>query len=518
MKLKRFLYTATAILLAISLTACGNGDDSDEGAAFFKLENSPAALFTKPDDEIVGRYNEEYTVNFTPSADYGEIMPFIGKYLTYTLTTKEGEQTVTSPVYGLCTEDGRVIVDPIYLGAERYELDDGTCFYQLYIDSGIKGRNGRRIAVAHNGSWMIDLGQDTVFSGLSGDGMMAFERTKAVTKEKTNYFYDLYDYNGNKAFTYEPVQNNNDKASSTISTFADGLAAINQTQSSGDGAADVTSAYYIDKAGKMVIGDLSFAGDFAGGFAVVADKDGLYGVMNTKGEYLIKPAFMSIDYNVELGLFACEGDGMYQIYNTNNESIKTIFCKNSDVRVFGADKLIFEKTSRTTNKSEFFFLESEEPFIYSGTGQFPTEYIGSGLYLCDYSGVGYFFNENGESIVTCENFGGIVANDGSYIVAHTKRKDKLIFIDILAKKILQTVEADYSDGIADKGIFAVKSGEKYAVYNAVSGQYAQSDCEYAEILRSSQKQFISIVKDGSITLYDDAFNIIMKSAAGGANV
>lgn len=517
LKAKRLICTVAAAIMSLSLTACGTGSEkASDIPAFFMLENSPEVIFEKPMSEIIGRYNEEYTASFSPSAEYGEIIPFVGKYLTYTLSTKDGDKMMTSPLYGLCTDDGRVIVDPVYSKASRYELDNGSCFYELYIDSGIKGRKGRRIAVAHDGSWMLDLGLTTSYKGISGDGLIAFERTRTVTKEKLYYYYDFYDYNGNKAFTYEPVQNKNERASSTVAAFADGLAAVNQTVYSADGSVEYTEAYYIDKTGKMVIGSLSVAGTFNKGLAVVADANGLCGVINTSGEYVIQPTFLNIDYNAELGIFSCDGDGVYQIYNTSNELLKTIFCKNSSVRVFGDEKLIFEKKSRITDKSEFFYLDTEEPFTYPGTGQFPTEYIGSGIYLCNYSGVGYFFDENGASIVTCENFGGIIANSGSYIVAHSKSKDKLVFIDILAKRILNTVEAEYSDGIADKGIFLIKSNNTYSVYNAVSGQTLITDCTYSEITRSSGKALIVTVKDGRITAYDEAFNTVMAFSDGGA--
>ena len=162
------------------------------------------------------------------------------------------------------------------------------------------------------------------------------------------------------------------------------------------------------------------------------------------------------------------------------------------------------------------FLENEEPFIYSGTGQFPTEYLGNGLYLCDYSNIGYIFNENGESVVTCENFGGIVSFDSDYIVAHTKHKDKLIFIDVLAKKILNTVEAGFVDKVPNEGIYLLKSNNKFSIYNAVTGETVISDCDYAEILTSKNQCFIATVKDGFIDHYFTDFKRHFHFSDGGA--
>lgn len=513
LKFKNIISLISVITLVLNLSACGGSSEKDE-PGFLKFENTPSVLFIDDDGHIANRYNENRTTEFNPSPDYGGIMPFIGKYLTYKLTDKDGEHTVTAPLYGLCTDDGKIIVDPIYNSAEKITLDDGNSFYQLYIDSGVKNRSGKHWAVAYDGSWKIDLGKDSIYSGISGDGTLAFERTRVISKNKTNHYYDFYDLNGKKLFTFEPLQNKSDKNTSLISNFSDGFAAVNETKV--DGKTTTNAGYYINKKGEKRFSGFTFAGDFHKGYAIVADKDGLYGVINTKGEYLFEPSFKTINYNPDLGLFACEGDDKYTIYNTKKEAIKTIFAKNSDLKIVGYENKIIEKTSRVTNKSEYLHLETEKPFVFEGTGQFPTEYLGDGLYLCNYSGIGYIFNENGESIVTCEKFGGMVSFNSDYAVAQTKNKDKLIFIDILAKKILNTVEASYINEVEGKGIYLIKSNGKVSIYNAAINKTFLSNCDYAEIITSNKQCFIAVVNNGNIIHYDTKFGVILKFCDGGA--
>ena len=517
LQLKGITAIFSAAIITLNLSACGSSTKDDE-VLFLEFSSTPSSLYQNEYPDDLHRLNQELTTEFpVDSTNYGDVIPFIGKYLTYKLTDKDGEHTITAPLYGFCyDQDGLVIIDPVYNNVEKITLDDGNHFYLLYVDSGVKNRSEKYIAVASDGSWKIDLGKDSIYSGISGDGTIAFERTRVISKTKTNYYYDFYDFSGKKLFTFEPQQNKSDKETSQISNFSDGFAAVNESRTAGK--TTTYTAYYIDKKGEKKYKDknFTFAGDFQKGYAIVADKDNLYGVIDTKGEYLLKPSFKNINYNADLGLFACEGDDVYTIYNTKKEVVKTIFCKNSDLSVLGKDKKIIEKTSRVTNKSEFLFLENEEPFIYSGTGQFPTEYLGNGLYLCDYSNIGYIFNENGESVVTCENFGGIVSFDSDYIVAHTKHKDKLIFIDVLAKKILNTVEAGFVDKVPNEGIYLLKSNNKFSIYNAVTGETVISDCDYAEILTSKNQCFIATVKDGFIDHYFTDFKRHFHFSDGGA--
>ena len=294
MRFKSFVSVLSITAIVLNLSACGSASKENK-TLFLEFDSTPSVLYKDDDVEFLHRYNQELTTDLiVDSQIQGDIIPFVGKYLTYKLTDKDGEHSITSPVYGFCYDnEGHVIVDPYFNNVEKITLGDGNYFYQLYIDSGVKNKSGKHLAVASNGSWKIDLGKDSIYSGISGDGTIAFKRTRVISKTKTNYYYDFYDYSGKKLFTFEPLQNKSDKDSSLISNFSDGFAAINETKV--DGKNTAKSGYYIDKKGEKKFSGFTFAGDFHKGYAIVADKDGLYGVIDTKGEYLFEPTFKTIN-------------------------------------------------------------------------------------------------------------------------------------------------------------------------------------------------------------------------------
>lgn len=510
MKIKSILSLILILILTLLSAGCGQKNDSGD-APFFKLENDPTLSFYKQSKEIVGRYNSDYTDKFKASNSYGEIMPFMGKYLTYS-TTNNGEiKSVTNPLYGICTEDGRVIVDPVYKSVEQVKLADGTQFYIFRVDSKSTTRADSYIIIGHDGSWMTEIQGNITYSGLGSDNRIAFLKTRKYNNGDLKYYYDFYNYEGDHIFTYQPLQNTKQNASSTISAFGNGAAAVNEVYKNDDGT-ETRKAYYVNRSGYTKFKNLTYAGDFSNGYAVVADNEGKYGVINETGKYIIKPAYKNINYNTELGLFTCHSDENCSVLDTKGQVVKIIHAIGSDVSVVGSQTLIYEKVSHSTNKKEYFYLENDEPFTYSGTGQFPTAYIGNGIYICDYSNVCYFFNEKGDAIYTFENFGGIVSAEGNYIVVKNKRNDKLVFIDFNNKTVLSNIEYAYCDGLYNKGLFVVEKNGKYSIYDAVANSFKITDCDYAEIIKSFKKDYFSVVKSGFVELYDDSFNLLLRTA------
>ncbi len=516
MKIKSII-CLTVALISLTVTSCGTKPEQQPASQFFKLTANPTVSFTKQSKEIVGRYNAQYTDKFTPSDSYGEIMPFMGQYLTYTGTTNDGsEKTIVSALYGICTEDGKIIVDPVYKSVKQVKLKNGNCFYIFRVDSKSTTKTDSHIIISHDGTWMSEISGNYEFSELSNEEMIVLLRTVKYKNGDIKYVYEYYDYEGKKSFSYSPLQNDSTTASSTISEFKNGAAAVNETYT--DPAGNVTTkGYYVNKKGYSKFGTYTFAGEFSGGYAVVANQEGLYGVIDEKGSYFIKPTYKSITYNAELGYFACINEENCTIMDKSKNTVKVINTVDSVVNIVGAERLMYKKYSKATDKTEYFYLDSNEPFVFTGTGQFPSEHIGNGIYSCSYSNVCYFFNEDGQSILICEDFGGIASSKGNYIVIQNKRKDKLYFIDFKTKTTLSSIEYAYCEGLGDKGLFVVEKDGLYSIYDATTGTFKVENCDLVEIMHSYNKDFFSVKKDGYIELYDDSFNVVFRTLNGGVS-
>lgn len=109
-----------ALSLVLLLSGCGQEvpqepDEATEAAEpappeswEFMLDSLPELAPFTPYTELSDRFYPEYTDHLIPRDDYGRLYPFVGKVLAWP------ESVISSPVYGLCDERGRVVVDPVY--------------------------------------------------------------------------------------------------------------------------------------------------------------------------------------------------------------------------------------------------------------------------------------------------------------------------------------------------------------------------------------------------------------------
>ena len=116
-----------------------------------------------------GRWYEGYTDRLIPVEDYGPLVPYVGA-LTYSFSTwtdNSGQiQHYYSPwpdtLYGLMTQEGKVVTDPVYLSAGQAEFSWQNESFTLPVLLLSRAKeewkdfcNGRRYAVAaQDGSWI----------------------------------------------------------------------------------------------------------------------------------------------------------------------------------------------------------------------------------------------------------------------------------------------------------------------------------------------------------------------------
>ena len=106
--MRKFCWLLCAVLLFSSLfVGCKDVEVKTGVEGFFGLRETPEDIMSeKTDGELISRLFDEYKTSMTASEEYGELIPFVGKYLTYTPSSPEVESSVTIPVYGFCKTDG----------------------------------------------------------------------------------------------------------------------------------------------------------------------------------------------------------------------------------------------------------------------------------------------------------------------------------------------------------------------------------------------------------------------------
>ena len=316
MKIARVLWAA---LLLCALTACQRPDKPSPSppqmleplpavpsapAPSAPPEEKPAYSVVLPDGvperivfdagEIGTRYYPETTLALLPSPDYGRLYPFVGAATKWDYIWS-GVQLL----YGLCTADGRIVVDPVYNSTEIVEKD-GNAMYMLQR---IVNHRYETTFAALDGSWAAAY-QDNdrrpmlydaqslylppkpdYISVYDGKGWGAIDykgnlvypcrerfpvqfcEGLAAVWDETGEYITYIDIEGNAAFGCQAPERLDDaetlwKFGLQNVQFSHGLARIKQGELWG----------YADKTGKIVIEpQFHQSSAFYGGYTVVAD-------------------------------------------------------------------------------------------------------------------------------------------------------------------------------------------------------------------------------------------------------
>ena len=518
----RFAGFCLTALIVVLTAGCGNDKNTTAETAFFGLrETVPAVL--KSSETVYKRVNPDYTEELTGSEIYGELLPFAGGLNTYNSTAEGSSKTLTAPLYGLCDKSGAIVVDAVYDAVKMHKTDEGTHVYELIKGSdGSDPKKGDRRLAASDGSWVFKIPDNCTFRSVGAERVI-LERTRIV-KKVTYKYLDFYDFNGKRKFTFDSALAEDANVSYTIGAFSEGLAPVNVTVRTPDEKKDgqdqtyteTTTAFYIDNSGKRLYEKLTYCEEFERGYAVAADENGLYGVIDTKGEWFIEPKYRMIDYNSKKGLFACGDKGFYDILNMEKKSTKTILCDRGFIEILDSERLIYKKTNADTGRSEYFYFDTDEPFTCTETGMFPdSENAVGGLYVCTYTGTGTVFDENGDNPVAIGDFGSLVDRFGNTAVAVNSTDRKVCFISVSTKKRTEWMNFRYTrQSAADRYLCLTRSENgvaAYGLYDLLTEAFVFENCDYIEISKSADTELISVVSDGRVTVYDSSLTAVLST-------
>ncbi len=239
-------------------------------------------------EEMGSRYYPDYTDTLIPSPDYGNIYPFLGG-LPY------GQH------FGLCTEDGQIVVDAVYAKAEyaerdgkklymleRYLFDDTEELWNVRPETTFATLDGAKACVYADHAYYHAENIDYEYK--LGIGVLVFPKLQYIPV-KNEIGWGALDFESNLVYPCRerfPVQ------------FCEGLAAVWDE--------DGTRYWYVNVQGDRVLGpydlpyavnnDRDFYSDylhqpnvfFSHGLAVFQE-GGLYGYIDKTGKIVIDPQY-----------------------------------------------------------------------------------------------------------------------------------------------------------------------------------------------------------------------------------
>ncbi len=236
-----------------------------------------------PFEAVYTRAGVDTISALTPSGSYGRLLPFGG---------------------GFVTESGEIVLDPVLesVAAASYESGGETIYLGIYI---LQNTDGLYAVCGADGSWISGFDYAAVYPMELG--------VLCVTDEEANLGV-CYAEDGTQLFDTANFSDRSMMAANSLSSLAQcGSGYMLCTYQSGTKSflrADGTAL-------NRNVGRTSYFEDalpFSEGYAAVRN-NGLWGYINTDGEYAVQPAYEQATSFVG-GVAAVYGGGMWQIIDT----------------------------------------------------------------------------------------------------------------------------------------------------------------------------------------------------------
>ena len=241
----------------------------------------------QPMSEVYTRLSEDFMDGLTPSEDYGAVYPFCGD-LSYEL----GADFSAGQKYGIVTQDGMIVCDPVYDSADLvsyfgYSEIDGSfleCYYPIWSFS------KTHITVNDSSDHTYMESSQGEITLISLDGSRVLEHTyrlvqpcetALICRRFSEEVIDVLDFEGNLMFSTEtmtlpgPLNEN-----AYSNNYTDGLLIVTV------GEGYDTQDYYLTTEGEVVLGPYASASAFFEGRAVVSENGNDYHYIDREGNRL----------------------------------------------------------------------------------------------------------------------------------------------------------------------------------------------------------------------------------------
>lgn len=504
-----------SLLLAVTvfLTVFAACDNSDENPT-----KTPTREFTLAELPDIGEYKPKGSptyfdtalTEFVPDDGYGTLVPYLGDRSEYYLDEETaasrgfmGTYFVT-PIYGLCTADGRIVTAPIYKSVEyrdgyylleRFKLANISSFLSSVF---VGDTDVTYLIIPADGSFVTELKTHGTAS-YCGDGIFAYYYSSSKNSARMTYCTargEILHFVKTQPFD------------STLS-FYNGVA-LEETFVSESADGESEYAYrFVDTSFNTVSTPVE-AKDFRCGLFCVGDGNGKYGV-TANGKDMLLPVEYDGVFGDENGIVAVKGSTAYA-FDPDMKSIGTFDIggdglKNNveAARIVSPDAVCF-----STSYTDMFLLTT------SGKKQFLYDFY-SVVFYPDYGVYTASFNAGG--IVFDRDLNRVFVTPANYIVNYWESACNIpVFYDTSELSMLvfnpqsgETRSFEFADYFSDFENFLLTGSSKertLALTDPVTGEQKTKVDSLAHTLKTALGTFIFYDCNSYAYTVDENFNTV----------
>ncbi len=505
-------------------------------------------------------FYDEPCYEFKPSDNYGPLVSFAGNKIEYSLAESDSlgfPYETSTTLYGLCTLDGKVVVEPVYSYISKITTDDGFEYFVLQKQKPIKYLQNGEIdyensfmmmappsqIIAHDGSWIItaEQGKSTHLSAAS-EGMLIFN---VYTDDKTNFKF--YDYDGNFLFETNGYD--------YIEGYSNGLAKAHIYSKYADNGDVVTpeQVFYLDKKGNVAIDGFVSGTNFSkDGVAGVNTQDGYYAFINTKGEFINDEKYDTlyiIDQNNEnlhfYGMGYQDKRVIKYVFDSKGNMVKSI--DNVEyVNIYGNDVEDGLYSYYENGTDKWFRLKDDTPFVSDATGTSPYGTIASmdgkdmlfvsketGYKTYDPKGKTFVFGLDGKTLAALDNFRYSIdyLADKNLVIYKSEITpepnqdgtlsqiiDRVVIYDLEKGEEKHSFDEAVSARFLDKNkrfllvtrYYEIDTRSTEYIYDMVKNEIFEDNVSASQYCEVNGKGYLSVCTDNYVMVYDENLNVILK--------
>ena len=503
------LLLAVAVFLMV-FAACDNSDENPT--------KKPTREFTLAELPDIGEYKPKGSptyfdtalTEFVPDDGYGTLAPYLGDMYEYYFDDESAaslgkdEVITVTPIYGLCTADGRIVTAPIY---KSVEYRDG--YYLLerfnlvnisdYLSSVFSGDTEIVYSIIPaDGSFVTEL-KTCGTAEYCGDGIFAYYHSSSKNSAKTAYCTargEILHFVKTQPFD------------STLSFYNGVALEENFVSESADGESEY--AYRFVDTSFNTVSSPAEAKDFRCGLFCVGDGNGKYGV-TANGKDMLLPVEYDGVFGDEKGIVAVKGSTAYA-FDPDMKSLGTFDIggdglKNNveDARIVSPDAVCF-----STSYTDTFLLTT------SGKKQFLYDFY-SVVFYPDYGVYTASFNAGG--IVFDRDLNRVFVTPANYIVNYWESACNIpVFYDTSELSMLvfnpqsgETRSFEFADYFSDFENFLLTGSSKertLALTDPVTGEQKTKVDSLAHTLKTALGTFIFYDCNSYAYTVDENFNTV----------
>ncbi len=470
-------------------TSATTGRDSTTAASDTSVTQSDKPVFMLGELPDIGKYeqnslekHDRWYKDFTPvpkaNSSYGMLVPFAASYKNFVLASAEDydgdpymkDYSQDGMKYGLATVGGKIIADAVFDNVFKHDSEDSDDWFYILNNGGGEGGSSEPFYVmARDGSWVIcESSGGSIYS--VSDGVITVCRYD-YTEGTSLSHYTAYDFSGKKLFEKD--------INGDLCRFSCGYAEVYDYT---DDGSDNNNSYYLNKKGEAVFERYSTVESFCNFRAVVSFTNSFtgrrYGVINTDGDWVMKPVYENI-FSIEGKYFIVPAGDTATVYDENGQKLYTKnFCTDSfypcEIAQCGTEEQCFFSTYTYNDGDEqtkYYHAESGEIMVCGENGA-AAQGMADDYFYCTADGTGYLFDANGKTVfrVAGMESAECIVNGCVAVKTHDEDSGKRTFAiyEIKTNKLLFSEKTDNADAWAiDAGNGKVISAEVYSEDGAV---------------------------------------------------